>query len=137
MACFTGKISAKFKKGVNHHIITQVLGQKYPNFGKNWRPWGALKWREKSEKPFFSPVLTHKNLHRAPNGFKINVHSRHCFQKKYFGRSYGPKDDGTSSPNSRRPASQFPSKCAKISPGAPEPRYMPYGDSNRECDLIG
>ena len=84
MAHSTGKISAKFKKGVNHHIITQVLGQKYPNFGKNWRPWGALKWREKSEKPFFSPVLTHKNLHRAPNGFKINVHSRHCFQKKIF-----------------------------------------------------
>ena len=43
MARSTVKISAQFKKGVNPHISTKVLGQKYPNLGKNWRPGGAPK----------------------------------------------------------------------------------------------
>ena len=49
MAHSTVKISARFRKGFNHHIITRVLGPKYPNLGKNWRPGGALKWRKKLE----------------------------------------------------------------------------------------
>ena len=73
----TVQISAQFKKGVNHHIITQVLGQKYPNLGENWRTGGAPKWREKSEKLFFSPFLTHKNLHRAANCSKIPLPDGH------------------------------------------------------------
>ena len=73
----TVQISAQFKKGVNHHIITQVLGQKYPNLNQNWRPGGTPKWGEKSEKLFFSPFLTHRNLHRAPNGSKITLPGRH------------------------------------------------------------
>ena len=75
-----GKISAQFKKVVNHHIITQVLGQKYPNLGENWRTGGAPKWRKKSEKLFFLPFSTHKNLHRAANCSKITLpggHSSH------------------------------------------------------------
>ena len=75
-----GQISTQFKKGVNPHIIPQVLGQKYPNLGENWRTGGAPKWREKSEKLFFSPFLTHKNLHRAANCSKITLpggHSSH------------------------------------------------------------
>ena len=55
MARSTVKISAQFKKGVNPHISTKVLGQKYPNLGENGRPGGAPKWREKSKKPFFPP----------------------------------------------------------------------------------
>ena len=60
----TVKISAQLKKGMNHHIIPQVLGQKYPNLSQNWRPGGAPKWHEKFNQPIFPPFLTHKNLHR-------------------------------------------------------------------------
>merc|ERR1712219_78041 len=80
MARSTVQISAQFKKGVNHHIFTQVLGQKYPNLGENWRTGGAPKWREKSEKLFISPFSTHKSLHRAANCSKITLpggHSSH------------------------------------------------------------
>ena len=80
MARSTVKISAQFKKGVNPHISTQVLGQKYPNLGENGRPGGAPKWREKSKKLFFSPFSTHKSLHRAANCSKITLpggHSSH------------------------------------------------------------
>ena len=59
MARSTVKISAQFKKGVNHHIITQVLGQKYPNLGENWRPGGAPKWHKKSHQPIFPSFSTH------------------------------------------------------------------------------
>ena len=65
------------KKGVNHHIITQVLGQKYQNLGENWRTGGAPKWRQKSKKLFFSPFSTHKNLHQAANCSKITLRDRH------------------------------------------------------------
>ena len=80
MARSTVKISAQFKKGVNHHIITQVLGQKYPNFGENGRPRGAPKWHEKSHQPIFPSFSTHKNLHRAPYCSKSThsgLHSSH------------------------------------------------------------
>ena len=77
MARSTVKISAQFKKGVNHHIITRVLGQKYSNLGENWRPGGTPKWPEKSEQLFFSPFSTCKNLHRAPNYSKITLPGRH------------------------------------------------------------
>ena len=59
MARSTVKISAQFKKGVNPHISTRVLGQKYPNLGENWRPGGAPKWHEKSHQPIFPSFLTH------------------------------------------------------------------------------
>ena len=53
-----GQISTQFKKGVNPHIIPQVLGQKYPNLSQNWRPGGTPKWGEKSEKlGFFFTVF--------------------------------------------------------------------------------
>ena len=77
MACSTVKISAQFKEGENHYIITQALGQKYPNLGKNGRPGGAPKWRQKSEKLFFPPFSTHKNLHQAANCSKITLRDRH------------------------------------------------------------
>ena len=77
MARSTVQISAQSKKGVNHHIITQLLGQKYPNLGENWRTGGAPKWREKSKKLFFSPFSTHRNLHRAANCSKITLPGRH------------------------------------------------------------
>ena len=77
MARSTVKISAQFKKGVNPHISTQVLGQKYPNLGENGRPGGAPKWREKSKKLFFPPFSTHRNLHRALNRSKISLRDWH------------------------------------------------------------
>ena len=52
MARSTVKISAQFKKGVNPHISTQVLGQKYPNLGENGRP-GGLQSGAKSPKSCF------------------------------------------------------------------------------------
>ena len=73
----TVQISAQSKKGVNPHIIPQVLGQKYSNLGENWRPGGTPKWPEKSEQLFFSPFSTCKNLHRAPNYSKITLPGRH------------------------------------------------------------
>ena len=77
MARSTVKISAQFKKGVNNHIITQVLGQKYPNLSQNWRPGGTPKWGEKSEKlGFFSPFSIYRNLHRALNCSKITLPGR-------------------------------------------------------------
>ena len=77
MARSTVKISAQFKKGVSPHISTKVLGQKYPNLGENGRPGGAPKWHEKSEKLFFSPFSTHRNLHRAANCSKITLPGGH------------------------------------------------------------
>ena len=77
MARSTVKISAQFKKGVNPHISTQVLGQKYPNLGENGRPGGTPKWRQKSEKLFFPSFSTHKNLHQAANCSKITLRDRH------------------------------------------------------------
>ena len=59
----TVQISAQFKKGVSHYIITQVLGKKYPNLGENWRPGDALK----SPSSHFFHRFRHKNLKRAPN----------------------------------------------------------------------
>ena len=80
MARSTVQVSAQFKKGVSPHIISQVLGLKYPNLGENWRTGGAPKWREKSKKLFFSSFLTHNSLPRAANCSKITLpggHSSH------------------------------------------------------------
>ena len=71
MARSTVKISAQFKKGVNPHIVTKVLGQKYPNLGENGRPGGAPKWREKSEKLFFHRF----RLIETSNGLRITPKS--------------------------------------------------------------
>ena len=60
MARSTVKISAQFKKGVIHLIITQVLGQKHPNLGQNGRPGDAPKWHKESKKLFFLPFWTKK-----------------------------------------------------------------------------
>ena len=104
MARSTVKISAQFKKGVNHHIITQVLGQKYPNLGENGRPGGARKWREKSKKLFFPPFLTHRNLHRAPNCSKITLPGRHS--------SHWPACEGISK---KKPNSVLDHKALRLS----------------------
>ena len=53
MARSTVKISAQFKKGVNPHISTRVLGQKYPNLGENWRPGGARSGAKSPKSCFF------------------------------------------------------------------------------------
>ena len=74
MARSTVKISAQFKKGVNRHIFTHVLGQKYPNLGENGRPGGAPKWREKSKKLFFHRfrlIETSTGLQIAPKSLSL------------------------------------------------------------------
>ena len=102
MARSSVQISAQFKKGVNHHIITRVLGQKYQNLGENWRTGGAPKWREKSEKLFFHRfrlIKTSTGLQIAPKLLSLvgtvptDLPAREFLKKTNPGPSYGPKRD--------------------------------------------
>ena len=123
MARSTVQISAQFKKGMNHHIITQVLGQKYPNLGENGRPGGAPKWREKSKKLFFFHrcrlIKASTGLQIAPKSLSLvntvptDLPAKEFLKKLNPVLSYGPKRDGGSRPGSRR-SSQFLTNFTKI-----------------------